>query len=432
MQKRLKVLWLCNIMLPQIAVNEGMPATVYGGWVSSLLRKLMERDQIDIAILFPQPGEERMAGQIGNVRYFSEPFDPCAPRESVEAADLFETILRREAPDVIHLFGAEYASALSMAEAAERLDMLDHTTINIQGLAHVITRIMYMALPPEVQLHRTPYEWLRSLGLQDVRKIMEGRAELEKRTLRKAKHVFGRTTWDHACTYNINPALTYHNCPEILREPFYSGKWELSECEPHTLFCVAEHPIKGLPYLLQALPFVIEKYPDVCVRIAGERMKVRKGFRGKISVTVYKSTYDRYIDRVIKKNKLGAHIQFLGSLSTEEMKREYLRANAFVLTSVIENESNTLSEAKMLGVPCVAAYVGGALDRIEHGVDGYQYPSAEPEILAYYICKLFEDPQNAAAMGARAKEKTLALCDPERVTDTVMRVYEELAQGATK
>ena len=55
-------------------------------------------------------------------------------------------------------------------------------------------------------------------------------------------------------------------------------------------------------------------------------------------------------------------IEFLGRLSAEGMKQAYLDANVFVMPSTIENSPNSLGEAMLLGVPCVAADVGGVAE----------------------------------------------------------------------
>ena len=47
----------------------------------------------------------------------------------------------------------------------------------------------------------------------------------------------------------------------------------------------------------------------------------------------------------------------------------------------------------LLGVPCVASYVGGTCDMLEHNKEGFLYTYTEPAILAEYIKRMFEDDE---------------------------------------
>lgn len=73
------------------------------------------------------------------------------------------------------------------------------------------------------------------------------------------------------------------------------------------------------------------------------------------------------------------------------MVQQYLKSHIFVCPSIIENSPNSLGEAQILGVPCIASYVGGIPNMIEHKISGLLYQSNEHEVLAQYICQLFND-----------------------------------------
>ena len=64
------------------------------------------------------------------------------------------------------------------------------------------------------------------------------------------------------------------------------------------------------------------------------------------------------IEIVVKEDQF----EFEGFLSAEKMKRLLLESNVFVCPSSIENSPNSLGEAMLLGVPCVASDVGGIAD----------------------------------------------------------------------
>ena len=60
----MKVLWLCNIMLPFIARSLGHKIVVKEGWLSGLASKLMqeqENNNITLAICFPSSDDFKLA-----------------------------------------------------------------------------------------------------------------------------------------------------------------------------------------------------------------------------------------------------------------------------------------------------------------------------------------------------------------------------------
>ena len=50
---------------------------------------------------------------------------------------LFEKILQKEKPDIIHIHGTEFEYAYSMCVAAKKLNLIDRVVISIQGLVSV-------------------------------------------------------------------------------------------------------------------------------------------------------------------------------------------------------------------------------------------------------------------------------------------------------
>ena len=56
----MKVLWLCNVMLPMIARQLNMEATNKEGWISGLAAVVLEKraeNGIELAVAFPAPEE---------------------------------------------------------------------------------------------------------------------------------------------------------------------------------------------------------------------------------------------------------------------------------------------------------------------------------------------------------------------------------------
>ena len=93
---------------------------------------------------------------------------------------------------------------------------------------------------------------------------------------------------------------------------------------------------------------------------------------------------------------------------------------------MIENESNSLSEAKIMGVPSVASYVGGVTDRIEHGKDGFFYQHDAPYMLTHYVCEIFACDELAVQLSEKAREHALKTHDRETNTKQLIAIYESI------
>ena len=120
------------------------------------------------------------------------------------------------------------------------------------------------------------------------------------------------------------------------------------------------------------------------------------------------SGYGSYIKKLINQLKLHDQVQFIGSLTEEQMIEEYLKAHLFICPSSIENSPNSLGEAQLLGVPVISSYVGGAPDMVTHGETGLLYRFEEVEMLAEHIRSLFTNTslaQNLSTNGISAAEQ---------------------------
>jgi len=98
-----------------------------------------------------------------------------------------------------------------------------------------------------------------------------------------------------------------------------------------------------------------------------------------------------------------------------------------VLPSTIENSPNALGEAMLLGVPCVASDVGGVITMMNHGTEGYVYPSTAPYMLAHYIKKIFAQAEQAAALGNEARSHARRIHDPEKNLRDLLAIYHEIS-----
>ena len=136
------------------------------------------------------------------------------------------------------------------------------------------------------------------------------------------------------------------------------------------------------------MPLILKRYPDTKIYTTGKDL-INLSFKDKLKL----GSYQKYLRKLIRKNGLENKIKFLGMLNEEKMTQAYLNSNCFVSCSSIENSPNSVGEAMLLGVPTVASDVGGVKNMLIHDIEGYVYPFDEEYMLAYYICKVFEDKE---------------------------------------
>jgi phosphatidylinositol alpha 1,6-mannosyltransferase len=78
--------------------------------------------------------------------------------------------------------------------------------------------------------------------------------------------------------------------------------------------------------------------------------------------------------------------------------------DVFVHTGPHETFCQAIQEALASGVPVVAPAIGGPLDLVRHGENGWLYPPDSPEMMAQAVHSLVADPRGRRAMGNRARE----------------------------
>ena len=246
----------------------------------------------------------------------------------------------------------------------------------------------------------------------------------EAQTIAAADHIIGRTTWDRAHAYRLNPGAKYYSCNRTLRPPFYEKRWSIENIERHSIYVGnGYYALKGVHFVVQALPELIREYPDVKVYVAGN-----KPFYDGDKRPFYKKGYGAYLEKLIKDLGVGNHVVFTGSLKADEVAERLSRTHAYVLCSTIENSPNTLGEAMMIGTPCVAAYVGGVSDMATDGTDALFYRNDDPALLAWNVKRIFDDDALALILSENARKRALVTHDPETNAETLIGIYKDILE----
>lgn len=409
----MKILWLCNIMLPLIAENLSVKPINTGGWLTGLSEDLSRSENIELTIVFPYT--DSTSGSTEYYMYYGF-------KKSADSKHDFIEILKNENPDMVHIFGTEYKHTYDMVMACKELKLENKAVISIQGMTSAYCKHYFAALPNHAVTAYTLRDLIKRQNIKKAAKAFSTRGEYEIKSIENVSHIIGRTDWDKALTAQINPNAHYHFCNETLRSEFYKHSWNPDSCEKHSIFLSqCGYPIKGFHLMLEAMPSILKRYPDAHIYTTGKN-PLNVTFKEKIKQTYYQ----RYIAKLIKQYSLENNVTFLGSLDEKQMCKRFLNSNIFVSASSIENSPNSVGEAMLLGVPTISSDVGGVKNMLTHEKDGFIYPYDEPYMIAYYVCQFFSDADLANRFSQNAQKHARQTHDRNNNLETTIRIYNEI------
>lgn len=415
----MNILWLTNMALPEASQLMKEKPSPFGGWFASAASRLADEKEIRFSIAFPKAGLSEVLPLHGEkINYYA--FPPVDKRSVKLNArnNYLEKLLQQAKPDIVHIFGTEYAHTLAMVNECNEKKIT--AVISIQGLTSVIAKHYLAGLPTKVQNRFTFRDFIKQDNIKQLQRSFVKRGLLETEALQKVKHIIGRTTWDRACAYQINPDAEYHFCNETLREEFYKHRWDINRCVKHSIFVSqGSYPIKGLHFMLQAMPLILKSFPDAILYIGGQNIIKSDTLQDKIK----RSSYGKYIEQLIEKYNLARSVVFTGILDQKQMCERYLQSHVFVCPSSIENSPNSLGEAMILGVPCIASNVGGITDLLTHKEDGFLYQVDAPYMLAYYVGEIFANDDLSLQFSEKAREHAMITHCIENNFSTLIEIY---------
>lgn len=389
-----------------------------GSWIEALIDDLGQRADIELHVAYPTYGGVESKIIIGNVNFFAFPHIKSIYKVDRSAVCFLEWMIKYTEPDVIHVSGTEYPYCLESVTAANNVGKLSKVLVMIQGLCSRIAEHYCETIPNKVQRNFTVRDFLRMDNILQQKRKMEKRGKNEIGALSLVKNVGGRTEWDYTCTEIINSTRRYFHIGERLRREFYTDQWYIDKCEEHSIFVSqCSYTIKGFHLVIEAVGILKEKYPDIKVYTTGQ--SVMNG-----SYNIRENSYAQFLRKRITELDLEDRIFFCGQLSAGGMKERYLKANVFVSSSLIENSSNSIGEAMLIGCPIVSSLVGGVSDFITDGVEGLLYQSTASYMLAHKIEQIFDDRELAGRLSLNARNKAQFVFNQDRNMKELFAAYD--------
>jgi glycosyltransferase involved in cell wall biosynthesis len=168
-------------------------------------------------------------------------------------------------------------------------------------------------------------------------------------------------------------------------------------------------PQKGLEYLLQALPTIRDRFPDVLWLVLGE---------GELRSELESQTISLGLEN---------HVRFCGV--RRDVAAVLQSLDLFILPSLFEGLPLSLLEAMASGIAVVATRVAGSSEVIEDGVNGRLVPPADSGALAEAITGLLDDESLARRLARNGQETVRQCYTIGPVAEEYDRIYSELLRA---
>lgn len=163
-------------------------------------------------------------------------------------------------------------------------------------------------------------------------------------------------------------------------------EFQRMERERGKIVCAARLAVtKGHKVLLTAMKEVVRKFPGVRCHFVGDGPE-----RDVLETTV-------------RELGLSKHVFFHGAVDHERVLKEMATAAVMVLPSLDEAFGYAVTEAMSVGTPVVASRVGGIVEIVRDGMDGFLVNPGDPTELADALIRVLGDDDLREKLGRNAR-----------------------------
>jgi glycosyltransferase involved in cell wall biosynthesis len=162
-------------------------------------------------------------------------------------------------------------------------------------------------------------------------------------------------------------------------------------------------PLKGVEYLIQAMPAILARYPSCRLVLIGD------------------GPMESELKDLTRSLGVTDRCEFLGFRA--DIPDLLACFDVFVQPSLREAMSITLLEGMAAARPVVATDIKGNREVVTDGVDGLLVEPSAPEALANAVIELLEDRERANALGAQARETIRQKYSQEAMVENTLPWY---------
>lgn len=417
----MRVLWITyNVFEPFIPFVKGFP-TRSAAWTTPLFYSLYKEENIQLGSIATIEDGEFQTEEIDNILYYSVPIKSGENAELLneKLIDNYLRAINDFKPDIIHVHGVENNFGLLRKYVDAKIPIV----CSIQGLINPCYEFLeYSVATLHLNKYRSLKNWLGRGGVKAALKKWRDYSVIEKEILEINQYFIGRTLWDKAQLAAYNHQAVYFQGEELLRKPFYNKVWDIKDCTRHQIFISsAAYPLKGFHVLLKAAAILKKRFPNIQIIAPLSNLNLNSSSLKNFLIA---EDYSNFLNKEIKRLGLVDNIILFSKLTAEEMANEYSKTHVFVLPSFMENSSNALGEAMIIGTPSIVSSVGGITSIVKDEESALFFSAGDSAMLAYQISRVFEDDELANRLSANAKSIALKRHNMTETTSQYIEIYK--------
>lgn len=206
---------------------------------------------------------------------------------------------------------------------------------------------------------------------------------VSRRSIAVSEYARRQLTFGISSLLGRNTAVVYHGV-----SPGFRPDRSVDEKDPFLLSVSDIYIQKNLHALISALPLIVERIPDIRLKVAGRPID---------------ADYFEGVRRSAEKLGVADRIDFLGHCLTPTLRSLYARCKVFVFPSTVETFGNSLVEAMACGAP-VASSKTAAMPEIA-GDAALYFDPLDPDDIASQVIRILEDDELAESLSRRGAER---------------------------
>ncbi len=394
------------------------------GWIESLEALVKVHNEIELGICFFHKTDFKMLKTDATIYYpilrNSRNKNPLKKlidnwNSKVEVENLDDNVgkvISNFQPDLIQVFGTE--GAFSRVQEFTHIPVVYH----IQGLINPCLNTYFPINQSKFSFH------LNTIYLKNTFKgnspafdyiRFKNQASRERKILKNAKYLMGRTHWDKMIVKLYNPNVHYFHVNEVLRPVFYNKEFAFKQQNNKQLMIVS------------SISPTIYKGIDVILKSASKLKELTDlDFEWQIIGLDENAPLLKHFEKTEGINHKKVNVFCRGRKSPEEIIVFLKSSDVYVHPSYIDNSPNSLCEAQMMGLPVIACNVGGVGTFIEHQMTGFLVPANGVFEITSLIKKLFENKDLKISIGNNAKRAAEKRHDKQHIVQELMNVYRSI------